>query len=283
MADTLNASVTSGGDLTGLLVNARQDALFAGYESSIYLPGQIMQVHNVAGNSVTAQIPKFSALTGTVSTEAHNDATPIEELDILNVASSSVPITAKTYAARALVKDLNAAESFASVGTVLGRAVSEKFDTDVATLFTSAGSTAGTTNTALTIDKIATAVQKVRANKFAGQLWMVLHPGQVEDILQDLAGADFAGSDSMNEAMREGLVGRLFGANILQSASVTDDGTDYTGCVWAEDAFGIAMFKNLDVEVSRNAAGIGNDIVSSLHAAAAVVDANRACKIISAS
>jgi len=78
------------------------------------------------------------------------------------------------------------------------------------------------------------------------------------------------------------MVGRLFGMNILQSASVTDDSTDYTGCVWAENAFGIAMFKNLDVEIARNAAGVGNDIVASLHAKAALVDATRACKVISA-
>lgn len=283
MANTTSTDVTTANDLTGLLTNARQDAIFAGYESSIYLPGQIMSVHEVSGDNITAQIPKFSALAGSVSTETYDDGAPISELELLNVTSSAVNVVAQSYAARALVKDLSASNSFANVGTVLGRAVSEKFDTDVATLFASAGSTAGTTNTALTIDKIATAVQKVRANKFAGQLWMVLHPGQVEDILQDLSGADFAGADAMNEAMREGLVGRLFGANIIQSASVVDDGTDYTGCVWAEDAFGIAMFKNLDVEISRNAGGLGNDIVASLHAKAAVVDANRSCKIISAS
>jgi hypothetical protein len=283
MANTTNTSVTTANDLTGLLTNARQDAIFAGYESSIYLPGQIMNVHEVSGDNITAQIPKFSAVaTSSVSTETYDDGAPISELDLINVSSSAVNVVAQTYAARALVKDLSASSSFANVGTTLGRAVSEKFDSDVAGLFASAGSTAGTTNTALTIDKLATAVQKVRANRFAGQLWMVLHPSQVEDILQDLAGADFAGSDSMNEAMKEGLVGRLFGATILQSASVTDDGTDYTGCVWAENAFGIAMFKNLDVEIARNAAGVGNDIVASLHAKAAVVDANRSCKIISA-
>ena len=282
MANTTNTNVTTANDLTGLLTNARQDAIFAGYESSIYLPGQIMNVHEVSGNQITAQIPKFAAVaTSSVSTETYDDGAPISELDLINISNSAVNVVAQTYAARALVKDLSSGD-FSSVGTVLGRAVSEKFDSDVAGLFTSAGSTAGSTGTALTIDKLATAAQKVRANKFSGQLWAVLHPSQVEDILQDLAGADFAGSDAMNEAMRDGMVGRLFGMNILQSASVSDDTTDYTGCVWAENAFGIAMFKNLDVEIARNAAGVGNDIVASLHAKAALVDATRACKVISA-
>ncbi len=282
MANTINTNVINGGDLAGLLVNARQDAIFAGYESSIYLPGQIMTIHDVPAGSVTAQIPKFSAVaTSSVETEAYNETgSSIQELDLVNVTNTGVNVTAQTYAARGLLKDLGGMNA-GNVGTVLGRAVSEKFDEDVATLFASAGSTAGTTGTALTIDKLATAAQKVRANKFSGQLWAVLHPSQVEDILQDLSGADFAGSEAMNEAMRDGMVGRLFGMNILQSASVTDDSTDYTGCVWAENAFGIAMFKNLDVEIARNAAGVGNDIVASLHAKAALVDATRACKVIS--
>jgi len=283
MANTTNTNVINGGDLPGLLVSARQDAIFAGYESSIYLPGQIMTIHDVPAGSVTAQIPKFSAVaTSSVETEAHNASTgaQISELDLVNVSNAGVDVTAQTYAARGLLKDLGGMNA-ANIGTVLGRAVSEKFDEDVATLFASAGSSAGSTS-ALTIDTLATAAQKVRANKFSGQLWAVLHPSQVEDILQDLAGADFAGSEAMNEAMRDGMVGRLFGMNILQSASVTDDSTDYTGCVWAENAFGIAMFKGLDVEFQRNSAAVGVDIVASLHSKAALVDANRACKIISA-
>jgi len=282
MANTTNTNVINGGDLPGLLVSARQDAIFAGYESSIYLPGQIMTIHDVPAGSVTAQIPKFSAVaTSSVETEAYNETTnAIQELDLVNVSNSGVNVTAQTYAARGLLKDLGGMNA-ANIGTVLGRAVSEKFDEDVATLFASAGSSAGSTS-ALTIDTLATAAQKVRANKFSGQLWAVLHPSQVEDILQDLAGADFAGSEAMNEAMRDGMVGRLFGMNILQSASVSDDGTDYTGCVWAENAFGIAMFKGLDVEFQRNSAAVGVDIVASLHSKAALVDANRACKIISA-
>ena len=145
----------------------------------------------------------------------------------------------------------------------------------IAGTLTSTGNITGT---------LATAAQTVRANRFAGQLNCVLHPHQIEDILQDLTTASFAGSDALNEALRQGLVGTLFGMNIWQSASVGKDNSDadYAGAVWAENAFGIAMFKGLDVEFQRNSAAVGNDIVASLHAKAALVDANRACKIISA-
>jgi hypothetical protein len=290
MANTTNTNVTNANDLLGLLVNARQDAIFAGYESSLYLPGVIMNVHNVPNGSVTAQIPKFAAVaTSNVSTEGHDETTgTIEELEVTNVANAAVNVTAKSYAARALLKDLGGLDA-SSVGTVLGRAVSEKFDDDVAALFSGEYASpitneAGATTTALTIDKLATAAQTVRAAKFAGQLNCVLHPAQIEDILQDLTTSSFAGSDALNEALRQGMVGSLFGMNIWQSASVGTDNSaaDYAGCVWAENAFGIAMFKGLDVMSQSNITGLGTDIVASLHATPAIVDITRACRVISA-
>lgn len=291
MATVNNTNVTNPGDIAGLLVNARQDAIFAGYESSIYLPGVLANIYDVPAGSVTAQIPKFSAIaTSSVETEAHDATTAaIAELDIINVENAGVNVTAQSYAARAMLKDLGGANA-SGVGTVLGRAVSEKFDADFGALFTATGTgtitnTVGSTGTALTVAALASAVQKVRANKFAGQLWMVLHPAQIEDILLEVSGTAAvpgSGSDAMNEALREGLVSQMFGANIVQSTSVTTDGTDYTGCVWAENAFGIAMFRGLDVTSQTNITGLGTDIVASLHAKAAIVDGGRACKILSA-
>jgi hypothetical protein len=287
MATVTNPNVTNAGDLAGLLVSAKQDAIFAGYESSIYLPGVITDIHNVPAGSVTAQIPKFSAVaTTSVETEVHGaTSAAIAELDIINVAAAGVDVSAQSYAARAMLKDLGGMNA-GNVGTVLGRAVSEKFDTDFSALFTSVTNSVGAAGAGLTVALLAQAVQKVRASKFAGQLWMVLHPSQVEDILLELAGTAAipgSGSDAMNEALRNGIVGSLFGANIIQSASLVKDGSDdFTGCVWAENAFGVAMFKGLDVVSAQNITGLGTDIVASLHAKAALVDTTRACKIISA-
>lgn len=285
MADTTNTNVTNANDLTGLLVNARQDAIFAGYENSLYLPGQLINIYNVPAGSVTAQIPKYSAVaTSSVSTELHSDTTnAIEELDILNVAASGETISAKTYAARALQKDLGGMD-MDGTATVLGRACSEKFDEDVMTLFKDSGiSEVGSTGTAVTINEIAEAVQAVRANKFGGQVNVVLHPRQIRDLLQEFSTAAFAGNDAANEAMRAGFVGKLFGANVYQSALVQKDNSDadYAGCAFVDGAFGIAMFRGLDVAMARNEAGMGTDIIASIHANAAVLDTNRAIRIIS--
>jgi len=285
MADTTNTNVTNANDLAGLLVNARQDAIFAGYENSLYLPGQLVNIYNVPAGSVTAQIPKYSAVASTdVSTELHSDTTnAISELDILNVASAGVNVTAKTYAARALQKDLGGMD-MEGTATVLGRACSEAFDTDVMTLFKDSGITeVGSTGVDLTIDTIADAVQAVRANKFGGEVNVVLHPTQIKEILKEFTSAAFAGSDAANEAMRTGFVGKLFGANVYQSALVQTDnsGADYAGCAFVSGAFGIAMFRGLDVAMSRNEAGMGTDIIASIHANSGVLDTNRAIRIIS--
>lgn len=281
-----NANVTMpGADLAGLLINARQDAIYAGYESSLYLPGSLMNIYDVPAGSVTAQIPKFGAIaTSAVSTESHDAATPISELDLTNVSNDGVFVSAKTYAVRAMLKDLGGVGQ-ADVGTMLGRAITERFDTDVTAMFADASITqeVGATGVDLTIDTIADAVQTVRANKFGGQVNVVLHPTQIKELMKEFTTANFAGGDFQNAALREGFVGRLFGANIFQSALIGKDNSDadYAGCAWVDGAFGIAMFRGLDVVTARNEAGLGTDVIASLHASASIVDAARAVRIIS--
>lgn len=291
MANTLNAAVTSANDLSGLLVNARQDAIFAGYENSLYLPGSLIKMYNVPAGSVTAQIPKFSAVSADdVSTETSGGT--IEELQITNVSNTGINVSAETYAVRALLKDLGGLDA-TNVGTVLGRAVAEKFDTDVTALFQDAniadvGYNGNAANAdAMSLELFAEAIATVREAKFAGQLNCVLHPRQIQTLLGEMTSADVAGSDAQNAAMRSGLVGSVFGVNIFSSAYVAAVGTGDTDAHWggimfAEDAFGCAMFRGIEIEAARNAAGLGTDLVASLHAAPVLVDAARAVRIRSA-
>lgn len=287
MADTINNNVTGALDLSGLLVNARQDAVFAGYENSLYLPGSLISMYNVPGGSVTAQIPKFAAVSSDdVSTEFAGGS--IAELDITNVSNTGITVNAKTYAVRTLMKDLGGLDS-AAVGTVLGRAVAEKFDKDVTAIISDAGNIGEVgygglegQSEAMTTDLFAEAMATIREQKFSGQLNCVLHPRQVRHLLSDLTTADFAGSDLQNQALRSGFVGSLFGVNIFSSAYMPRTTTQYgftTGVMFAEDAFGVAMFRGIEIEAARNAAGLGTDLVASLHAAPVLVDADRAVRI----
>lgn len=293
MANTTNVNVTTANDLSGLLVNARQDAIFAGYENSLYLPGSLITMYDVPGGSVTAQIPKFSAVAASaVSTETYADAAPIEELEVTNVSNTGITVAAKTYAVRALLKDLGGLDA-SNVGTVLGRAVAEKFDTDVTALFSDASITgvgyngnAAAADT-MSLDLFAEAIAVVRESKFSGQLNAVLHPRQIQSLLGDMTSADVAGSEAQNAAMRSGLVGSLFGVNIFSSAYIAsttpgDIDDHWNGIMFAEDAFGCAMFRGIEIEAARNAAGLGTDLIASLHSAPVLVDADRAVRIRSA-
>lgn len=295
MANVTNTNVTNAGDLSGLLINARQDAIFAGYEQSLYLPGSLIKMYDVPGGSVTAQIPKFSAVAASaVSTESYNETTgAIEELEVTNVTNTGITVAAKTYAVRALLKDLGGLDA-SNVGTVLGRAVAEKFDTDVTALFSDASIAdvgyTGNTGASITmsLELFAEAIATVRTAKFSGQLNCVLHPRQIQSLLGDMTSANVAGSDAQNQALRSGLVGSIFGVNIFSSAHIVasdapgDVDDHWNGIMFAEDAFGCAMFRGIGIEAARNAAGLGTDLVASLHAAPVLVDATRAVRIRSA-
>lgn len=288
MANVTNANVTNANSLSGLLVNARQDAIFAGYENSLYLPGSLITMYDVPAGSVTAQIPKFSAVDADdVSTETKSGT--ISELDITNVANTGITVDAKTYAVRTLIKDLGGLDA-AAAGTVLGRAVAEKFDNDVTTIITDSSIAEVGDNGAdaqkddMTTDLFAEAMATIREQKFSGQLNCILHPRQVRHLLSDITTADFAGSELQNQALRSGFVGSLFGVNIFSSAYLPRTTTQYgftTGVMFAEDAFGVAMFRGIEIETARNAAGLGTDLVASLHAAPVLVDATRAVRILS--
>jgi hypothetical protein len=58
--------------------------------------------------------------------------------------------------------------------------------------------------------------------------------------------------------------------------------TGFKGAIFAQDALRIAMFKNVDLEVQRRAAAVGNDIVASLHAGVGLVNAATGVKLVDA-
>jgi hypothetical protein len=62
------------------------------------------------------------------------------------------------------------------------------------------------------------------------------------------------------------------------SSYITTSNT--AGYIFGADSMRIAMQQNITTEVARRAAAVGNDVVTSLHAKAALIDANRAVKLI---
>jgi hypothetical protein len=129
----------------------------------------------------------------------------------------------------------------------------------------------------VTVDSLFDAAAQIRGNGETGQLFGIVSAAEAANLMKDVGSTAYAGGDFQSEAMRNGFLGTIAGIRMFQSSYIT--GTN-KGFIFGQDAVRIAMFKNVDLEIQRRAAAVGNDIVASLHAGVGVVDANRGVKLI---
>ena len=268
-----NEAYTSVINADALVVPVKAATIYAAQETSLFLGGELIPVVN-APNGVL-QVPELAAVTATtISSEASTGA----DLDAVHAADTKNTITCDVYAARSVVRDLGNIDP-SEIGRVLGNSVSKAFDTAVYAALDSA--TASTEDCIpLSIDAIVDSAAQIRANGEMGELFGVLTPAQTAVVLKEIGTNTFAGSESFQgQALRSGALGMIGGVMFFQSSYI---GTDVSkaGYIFGKDAMRIAMQKNVDVEVSRRAAAVGNDVVASLHAKPALIDAARAVRLI---
>ena len=267
-----NSAYTSVINTDALVLPVKAATIYAAQEASLFLGGELIPVVN-APNGVL-QVPELASVTATTLSA---EAAPGVDLDTVLAADTKNIITCDLIAARSVIRDLGAIDP-AEIGRVLGNAVSKAFDTSVYAAMDSA--TASTSDSfPLTVDAIFDAVAQIRAAGETGQLFGVISPAQTAALMKEIGTAAYAGSDMFQaESLRTGLVGSLAGVQFFTSSYVTAANT--AGYIFSRDAARIAMQQNITVEVARRAAAVGNDVVASLHAKAALVDATRAVKLI---
>ena len=278
-------SNNSGFNLESLMTPALAATVYAAQEGSLYLPGGIVPMEAVPAGSTVLQVPVLAKASAAEKDSAAS-AFGSDDFTSTAITDSTVNIPMSVYARRTILRDVGGVNP-AAVGRQLGNSVAQSFDADVTALFqTFTGLTAVTgsgTSSALTVNDMIDAAQTLRANEVMGQLYCVLHPYQVANILKDINTAAFAGSEAQNNAMRSGFVGMLNGIAIYQSAFVTEDiaGADHLweGLVFGEDAMRIGVQRQVDLEVARRAEAVGFDLVASLHAGVGVVDQTRGIQI----
>ena len=267
-----NGEYTSIINVDALSVPVLAATVFAAEENSLFLGGNLIPVVN-APNGVL-QVPELASVTAsTISSEAD----PGVDLDALTITDTKNTITCDLIASRAVVRDLGNVDPN-EIGRLLGKSVATTFDKAVYTALDSA--TASTTDQfpEPTVDSIFDAVGQIRANGEMGQLYAVLSPTAGVGLMQAIGTAAYAGGDLQTEALRSGYVGNLAGVQMFMSSNITTANT--AGYMFGEDAMRIAMQKNVDIEIARRAAAVGFDVVSSLHAKPALIDAGRAVKLI---
>ena len=264
-------------DLTNMVVNTKAAAIYAAHENSLFLSGEIIPVTALPAGSITLQVP---VLDGGATTTINPTTALAGEQDIpavLVTDDNSVNITASIYAARTVLRDLGGIDP-TDIGRQLGNKVSATWDAAVAAVLETGTLTdVAVTLSAMTLKNIFDAVAVVRGQGENGQLYGVLGTTMAASLMGGaMAGNNVAGSQYGSEALRNGFVGQIGGVMMFQSSSMTAT----KGCIFSKDAFRIGMFKNVDLEIARRTASVGNDIVASLHAGVGLVDGDRAVTLI---
>jgi hypothetical protein len=220
------------------------------------------------------QVPELASVTATNLT---TEAAPGVDLETVLPADTKNTISCEIYAARSVVRDLGAIDP-AEIGRSLGNAVSAAFDADVAGVM---GSLTGQEITSGDLDmaEVAAAVGTIRAAGETGPLMGIVGASSYAALMNDIGGTAFAGGDLFQgQALRSGFFGTLMGVQVFVSSYLNDTNTGVTGskmAIFGKDAMRIAMQKNIDLEIARRAEAVGNDVVASLHAKAALIDAAR--------
>lgn len=261
-------------DLQNMVVNTKAATVYAAHETSLFLSGDIIPMVQLPAGSNIAQIPVLDGgSTTTISSAGTTDDIPVA----LVTDDNSVNINADIYAARTVLRDLGGIDP-TEIGRQLGNKVSASWDAAVAAVLeTGSIQDEAVTLATMGLADIFDAVAAVRAGGESGQLYGVLGTTMAAKLMGvAMAGNNVAGSQYGSEALRNGFVGQIGGVLMFQSSAMTAT----KGCIFSQDAFRVAMFKNVDLEVARRPEAVGHDVVASLHAGVGMVDASRAVTLI---
>ena len=271
-----NENYVSGLNTDSMFVPLKAATVYAAHEASIFLGGQLIPIVN-APNGVL-QVPELAAVTAqTVSSESNAD------LETRLPADTKNTITANLYGARAVVRDLGNID-LNEIGRTLGNAVAKAFDEDVMSVVCSTTTEQEIASGNLDVDEIFKAVGTIRANGETGQLYGIVSANAYADLMTSVGSTAFAGGDFQTEALRTGFMGNIAGVQMFVSSYLTDANADrgsvnVKAAIFGSDAYRIAMQANVNIEVARRAAAVGNDVVASLHAKAGAIDFNRSVLI----
>ena len=255
------ANETTSTTLSELYTEIVAEAQFVASEKSIMR--NLVKNYAISGGGKAVEVPVYAQ----VSASAVADAT-----DLANTAidPSSVTITASEVGVMTTLTDLarnSAPRNVASdIGKLFGEALARKQDADLTAKFDGFSTALGDGTTAITPAVIFNALSTLRATALpANECSVVLHPKIAYDLKSGLTNT-FAGLDSetSNEALRAGFVGKLAGMNIFETSNMANTGTagDYKGGAFHKDALAIAMMQDVKIETQRDASLRADEIVA---------------------
>ena len=244
-------AATTSTTLDDLFANIILQARFTAEEQSIML-GLVTNYNIGAQAGKTIQVPKYPSI-------AAADLTEGTDMSSTTVSTSSVTATIKEVGAQVLLTDvarMGAGNPAVELGTVLGNAIAKKMDQDLIALFDGFSTSLGAASQEITVADIFKAAATLRNANAPGSVAAVLHPFHAFQLQANLTNtfANPNGGEAQNEAMMNGFVGSLAGIDIYQSSNITVDGSgDAKGAVFVPEALAIAMKRDFEIEVQRDA------------------------------
>ena len=250
-------------NLTELFNDIIVEAQYTAQEESIMRPlVNMFPVANAVGNTV--QIPKFGLLT---IEDGLTEGADLLGSDLETSAGATINMAER--AAMTLLTD-DAVETMpnynlaAEIGRILGGQMAERFDTDAMGVFANfkAANDIDASVDGLDADVLFQAAAKLRIEKARGQMVGVFHPAATYQLKKQLANAGAAELGSLsnvgNSALASGLVGSIAGITIFESTLVGANGG-----VFALDALGGAMKRDVRLETERDASKRATEVVGS--------------------
>ena len=271
-----NDSSTAYDTLSGLVVPTQAAAIYAAFDRSLFLTGELVPTIKVPAGSTTAQVPLMSGSVTVNEATVGGDITD-EELTLSKITAAGTTVKARTYGARAVMRDIGAPD-VNDLGTHIGHAISEAYDADVMVkLLAMSTNTPVATGGSLTIAHLFSAVQAIREQGETGQLYGILTPAMAQQLMSAYATAALAGSDYQSEALRRGFVSNAAGIQIFQSSHGVDNSV-----IFGADCARQAQFSPMKVTVTNAPTKLGVDVVGSLYQGLEVIDQKRGCVITKA-
>ena len=258
-----NTTTTSLNDLIPSIVS---EALFIASERSVIRPlVRNFTIPNGSGNTLT--VPNYPQVTAITVAEATDLAGGSGDIA---VSTNGAVITLGEVGVMTLITDVSV-ESAASnvpadVGRVFGEAIARKLEGDLSALFTGFTTTLGNDSTALTLADIFHAITLLTNQGIpVDGMVVVLNPKAAFDVKSTTSNAFVnPNSGSINERiMGTGYLGLVGGVPVYESSNVSETSGVNTSAVFHRDALGLAMSRDLRIEMQRDASMRGHETVAS--------------------
>ena len=245
--------------LNDLIANVVQEAMFISAERSI-MRG-LVKNYNVPKNTGTVlQVPLYPAQTAVDLTEGTDmdggasDVAVSTNVKTITLAEVGIMTTVSDMAINHSVSNV-----VADLGKLFGEATAKVIDRKLTALFsgfsTYAFGSATDTQSTLTVPALFKAAATLKASAVPGPYSGVFHPKSIYNLKSAMTSTFVPQGNTgvVNEAMREGYVGRIAGIDIYESSNVAEDSaTSVVNGVFSRDALGLAIGQDIKIATQRD-------------------------------